>query len=1143
MAKLWQSVQLGDQTYEVQARAGTAQTEGEPFVLLQDVGEVFPGAARLQLGKRVLGFMVDHEGNRLQPLRVPYMPDHALEVVLGTGSTLTQPQTLPPYQLQLEGAYGYNDILEQMPVPPRHSDKSRRPATQNSGSRRSSLGSRSPHSPQLPQAVEYAPDPSLLQQRLQDMVEEQEVLEQEEFYHARELQLQLAQDPQVQMELARRRRLQQSLELPTYSQNLPFRPHEHLSVYSQLEESISIPGLVAVDLPDSISASSDEELKYQFRKSVHLYQTFLEHLHAGRVEQANLIDMDFRRHFETLRPAMTKHHDLQVRVVDMQQNIQQIQRQSAERLVQIKRDVHEILTKSVEMHEYASPRLFIVLPRDPSGRDGASLTESQFRLYFLCECGEHTMHASFCKGTPINSNNGSTNNGNTSKVHGGDQSFTLSSSMIGSSTNSIVGSHVRNNSTSTINSVGGSVNGGQWSPHHLHLAKHEGYDLNRPVEFFRQYGSYALRLLQMLKYGISMDGFTVPTQLSLQNGEPSTKRTKNTIESHLESAVNQAIEFLNSRLMLDHPSSLTGQSRSSMALSDKDAKQLQTFLEITEKSGVLGNLYRVSTMEGCARWVCRDHYRESYNTSAIKDLHILTAIDGGSFNEHFGRIEISLSTGADAAQFYRALERARSVQELSLTLAWDISLSDAKALRDTIYRSNVALLNLRCAASTSPAEMLSRNKRAEPLWNILTSPRLRSFSLDGYSGFFRRITTTDGRRGSLRMIRIADKIEWDKDACRIIDLLKLAPRLTDLTLVSNNIYETYQLVRDAALRRSTALARLAIETSKDERLTAHLEHGQVLDRMEVTIPTLPPYSRLFENIGCISSIHLSSKITFQRDSRTILELLRQNENLSELKISCQVSDFVSFYETIRQAILKKSQQTGWARFQKLCLYIGDNQFHTHNILDPNGLSLELLQTKDINKGSLLNLIEAYGSRLVKLRIDGPSWKAAHSALLLDSITRASISAAETTVFSSSPRTISEGAKEDVTAGSKLTHLYQNILDTDESMLEDLALVINHSGQLQEYNINVDQPFKSNALRSMQWIEFMKAVGDKMTNMTVSCLDSRDWIKAFGNTTFKALENVTFEQPPSKMKLTNPNHATALWFDNGIYGLPNPVFQR
>ncbi|KAF9936768.1 hypothetical protein BGZ65_002062 [Modicella reniformis] len=44
----------------------------------------------------------------------------------------------------------------------------------------------------------------------------------------------------------------------------------------------------------------------------------------------------------------------------------------------------------------------------------------------------------------------------------------------------------------------------------VHLAKHEGYDLDRPKEFFERYGSYVLALLYMVKFGITAARLVIP---------------------------------------------------------------------------------------------------------------------------------------------------------------------------------------------------------------------------------------------------------------------------------------------------------------------------------------------------------------------------------------------------------------------------------------------------------------------------------------------------------------------------------------------------------------------------------------------------------------------------------------------------------
>ncbi|KAF9309936.1 hypothetical protein BG003_009137, partial [Podila horticola] len=47
-------------------------------------------------------------------------------------------------------------------------------------------------------------------------------------------------------------------------------------------------------------------------------------------------------------------------------------------------------------------------------------------------------------------------------------------------------------------------------PHHLHLAKHEGYLIREPTEFFKKYGPFLLLMLELIKFGTSIAGHVVP---------------------------------------------------------------------------------------------------------------------------------------------------------------------------------------------------------------------------------------------------------------------------------------------------------------------------------------------------------------------------------------------------------------------------------------------------------------------------------------------------------------------------------------------------------------------------------------------------------------------------------------------------------
>ncbi|KAF9350657.1 hypothetical protein BGX34_001063, partial [Mortierella sp. NVP85] len=370
-------------------------------------------------------------------------------------------------------------------------------------------------------------------------------------------------------------------------------------------------------------------------------------------------------------------NDLQKVLDSKQDEMKQLQIQALDRLALIQNGVRALLTQTYELHEYPIPRLFIVLPDDRSSWNPLDFFSNKFRLYFLCECGEHTK-----------------------------------------STNSRI-------------------------PHHIHLAKHEGYDIDRPNEFFQQYGSYVLAILRMLKFGISMAGVTVPDLShlirvdALDHATVALKLLKSTMETGMNQVINHIEEA-----SADDGGVVIGYSvpiESNEALEGADLRQLETFLKIKDSNRVLGNLYRTVTSEGHVKWVCLDHYRENYHEKAAKAFRDAVDILRGSFDENIGRAEVILPSKLQAEQFYFALEKARSVQELKIAFDWETTQSDFKKLRDTLAISNVGVLELHLEHQDIPArDILNRNQRFDPILDIMRHRSIQSFTVRGPCDFTKR---------------------------------------------------------------------------------------------------------------------------------------------------------------------------------------------------------------------------------------------------------------------------------------------------------------------------------------------------------------------------------------------------------------------
>jgi hypothetical protein len=394
---------------------------------------------------------------------------------------------------------------------------------------------------------------------------------------------------------------------------------------------------------------------------------------------SKIMDMAFKNNelASEISQVTSHNQELLVRAYEMQKRLnanqgemRRLQIQALDRLALIQKSAQALFTQTYELHEYPIPRLFIVLPQDNSSWHPLDHLSNKFRLYFLCECGEHTK-----------------------------------------STNSRI-------------------------PHHIHLAKHGGYEIAHPKEFFRRYGSYILTILQMLKHGIAVVGVAVPVLSRLIPPDALDQVTEGlkSLKNDLEPGMDQVIGYIE-KISADKGQEIVGlteQMNSNEALEGADLRQLLSFLKNKDTNRVHGNLYRTVTSKGHVKWVCIDHYRENYHDKAAKSFHETVETLRGVFDENIGRVEVRLESKLLAEQFYHALEKSRSVYELKLHLAWNTAQSDFKQLRDTLSKTSVGVLEIDLDDMDGPVrDILYRNQRYDPILGIMRHPSIQSFAIRG----------------------------------------------------------------------------------------------------------------------------------------------------------------------------------------------------------------------------------------------------------------------------------------------------------------------------------------------------------------------------------------------------------------------------
>jgi len=427
---------------------------------------------------------------------------------------------------------------------------------------------------------------------------------------------------------------------------------------------------------------------------------------------------------------MTRVIKLQEAFDEKQEEMKQLQIRALDRLALLQKSVRALMTQTYELHEYPIPRLFIVLPADGSWKS-LDFISTKFRLYFVCECGDHTK-------------------GSNTKI-----------------------------------------------PHHIHLAKHEGYDIDRPNEFFQRYGSYVLTILRMLKFGISVAGIAVPALSHLIRVDALDQATDNLrlLTNTIEPGMNQVIDHIE-KVSEDEGEAVAGieeRMESNEALEGADLRQLEMFLKNKDENRVLGNLYRTVTSQGHVKWVCIDHYRENYHGKAAKAFHNSVEALEGSFDENIGSVKVTLRSRMLAEQFYLALEKARSVYELKVVLDWETSQSDFKKLRDTLALTNVGVLELHLRHQDGPSrDILNRNQRYDSILDIMRHPSIRSFTIRGLQDLSKRssILSRNDEFSNLRHLDIPMHQLGD-DIPGVKCLIARSPNLSSLSLGTATLVSVY----------------------------------------------------------------------------------------------------------------------------------------------------------------------------------------------------------------------------------------------------------------------------------------------------------------------------------------------------------------
>ncbi|KAF9359667.1 hypothetical protein BGX34_008222 [Mortierella sp. NVP85] len=667
----------------------------------------------------------------------------------------------------------------------------------------------------------------------------------------------------------------------------------------------------------------------------HMYNSCLQTIITGQKTQAIRIKRSMDLHFDKLQQEIDKNTALQEQVIQIQQQIQQLQKKTQEellekqtqmeqkqesvlqlqhqlhrqqqnaqesllrkqdemlnlqkqtlnRLVHILSRVQALLTQTYELHEYPVPRLFIVLPKATGFRDKVvNLFSDQFRLYFLCECGAHTM------------------------------------------------------------------SDGNKAVHEVHLAKHEGYDLDKPKEFFEKYGTYILAMMCMVKYGIIAAGLVVPplANLKLIDGLETAQKHMDYLKKNIAPLVDDTISFLQDTRLSDELGTAlatdhTGYDRLE-ALEGADLRQLESYLKVQDEGRVLGNLFRIVTSEGHVKWVCSDHYRASYGESAIRFLQDLVDVNNGTFIKQTGRITIELVSNVVAKQFYEAMVNARGIQELDISLKWDASMDELRLFASAVTRANVSRLTLNGLYLKGPAfDVVNRGRRFDPIFQLAFNARIQSLRLKDFDNFFSRITKSPLPALKLRSFSLDLGVPLNDKTIKLLNgMIENCPGLAVLELKTSHQYPITKTTMDT-LYNIHKFQTLSVDCERFVAVTNFL-HGKIL-HTTVTMKRLSDLNSddlAFIHRGQFMRIEIES-LPLNLDKDRLVALLH-SQGVTRLRIRCEKRTAVS------------ATFLHWTEFQGLMRNITPTKSNLESLsIDYGGFTLTANPSKGVSQNMTLTV--------------------------------------------------------------------------------------------------------------------------------------------------------------------------------------------
>ncbi|KFH62132.1 hypothetical protein MVEG_11771 [Podila verticillata NRRL 6337] len=418
-------------------------------------------------------------------------------------------------------------------------------------------------------------------------------------------------------------------------------------------------------------------------------------------------------------------------------------------------------------------------------------------------------------------------------------------------------------------------------PHHLHLAKHEGYLICEPAKLFKKYGPFLLLMLELFKFGLA--------DSVKQNSEVIT-------------AIDYSLECINRQLVKAQVSSsgdfietdpraamtyqdLTNYLSDVKGLESVELRQLGSFLKTSKKENLLGNLYQMTTSDGHIKWVCHDHYRVNYQETHVQRLRDVVKLAQGEFDEQLGRITITLTSSLAATDFYHAIRPVKSVLELNVDL---VLPEDLIKISDT--PSHLRKLSFGMVPGSNGVKGFGLLPEVIKINPGLTTLDLQRNSIGdrGAQALSEALKTNS----ALTTLFLYNNSIGDNGAQALSEALKTNSTLTTLSLESNSVGDNGAQALAEALKTNSTLTTLNLEsnsiwfkgllafyeamTTNSTLTILHLQRNEISDNIALAL------SEALKTNSSLTTLDLQGNLIGDDGAQALSEALKTNSTLATL---------------------------------------------------------------------------------------------------------------------------------------------------------------------------------------------------------------------------------------------------------------------